>query len=159
MKIISSMVDEVLDPNVKSKTVGYTCDPSTKKINMDITEVPEEARRLILIVEDPKDPKLECKYCVVWNALETGLSPFRAHQENPEIKKDQLLEEDNPHDDVPQTDFYEVLCKPGKEIYRFKVYALDNEPKMDKRWTAKELQKMMEGHILDSVEITAYCKN
>lgn len=154
MKIIASHFEDEVALEKDQKTVEYTCDSKKQKINMEVVEIPAETRRLLLIVDDPKIPGSKYTCCVGWNLLEPEASPFTRNTDT-EIKKEDFLEKDNPHDDNPNVDFFEILCKPGTNLYHFKVYALDNEPRITTGMVKEDVEKALEGHILDSAEIVA----
>ncbi len=130
--------------NNKSIPPKYTCDGDDISPPLLISEVPKEAKSLVLIVDDPDAPGGDWVHWVIWN-----IPPAT-----------QKIEEDS----TPQgsseglTDFrhpgWGGPCPPsGEHRYRFKLYALDSELKQDYSYGKKQIQKNMEGHILDYAEL------
>lgn len=139
MKLTSSAFEN--NQSIPSK---YTCDGEDINPPLQISEVPEGAKSLVLIVDDPDAPMGTWVHWVVWNI-------------DPSIS---LIEED----DVPEggveglNDFgknsYGGPCPPsGTHHYHFKLYALDKTLELDPSSKKEEVEKAMEGSILDWVEL------
>lgn len=122
----------------------YTCDGEDINPPLKISEVPQGTKSLVLIVDDPDAPMGTWVHWTVWNIP-------------PDIS-------DIPENTVPQgaiegmTDFgrpgYGGPCPPsGVHRYFFKLYALDTTLELDSSATKRDLEKAMEGHILEKAEL------
>lgn len=123
----------------------YTCDGENVSPSLEISEVPENAKSLVLIVDDPDAPMGIWVHWIVWNI-------------SPKIQK---IEENSVPDGAVEgkTNFgkpgFGGPCPPsGVHHYHFKLYALDEEklnisPNSDKL----ELEKEINGRILAEAEL------
>lgn len=114
----------------------YTCDGANVNPPLDIEGIPEQAKCLALIVDDPDAPKGTWVHWVVWNI------PITHH-----------LKEKTVHGNEGLNDFgrraYGGPCPPsGKHRYFFKVYALDELLDLPPAIHKLQLEKAMSGHIL-----------
>lgn len=122
----------------------YTCDGKDVNPPLKISEVPEETKSLVLIVDDPDAPGGTWVHWTLWNI-------------DPKITE--IPENSVPGGTVEgRTDFgkpgYGGPCPPsGIHHYHFKLYALDTMLKLNSSSKKKEVEKSMEGHILDWVEL------
>lgn len=127
----------------------YTCDGKDISPPLEIEEVPEETKSLVLIVDDPDAPVGIWTHWTVWNI-------------DPKVKK---IEEDS----IPKggkegmTNFgstgYGGPCPPGGEHrYFFKLYALDTMLELDSSVEADELEEEMESHIIEKAELVGLYK-
>ena len=127
--------------NIPSK---YTCDGENVNPPLEISEVPENAKSLVLIVDDPDAPMGTWVHWTVWNISS---------------KTTEISENSVPEGAVEgMTDFgkpgYGGPCPPsGTHRYFFKLYALDATLDLDSSDKAKDIEKAMEGHILDKAEL------
>lgn len=114
----------------------YTCDGDDVSPPLKIGGIPEGAKSLVLIVDDPDAPMGTWDHWIVWNIPVTdkieentvlgveGLNDFRKHS-------------------------YGGPCPPsGTHRYFFKVYALDTKLTLNPNSRKKDLENAMEGHIL-----------
>ena len=122
----------------------YTCDGDDINPPLKIEEVPEEAKSLVLIVDDPDAPVGIWTHWTVWNI-------------NPKIEK---IEEDSVPEGAVEgmTNFgstgYGGPCPPGGEHrYFFKLYALDSKLELDPLTEADELEEAMDKHIIEKAEL------
>lgn len=122
----------------------YTCDGNNVNPPLSISEVPEEAESLVLIVDDPDAPMGTWVHWTVWNI-------------DPQTKE--IQENSLPEGAVEgMTDFgtsgYGGPCPPsGKHRYFFKLYALDTKLQLPPETTKEKLERAMEGHILVQTEL------
>ena len=125
----------------------YTCDGDDVNPPMRVDGVPEGAKSLVLIVDDPDAPAGVWDHWVVWNIP----------ADTREI----------PEDSVPGTegtnDFrktsYGGPCPPsGTHRYRFKLYAVDAKLELDSTARKKDVEKAMEDHILAQTQLTGLYK-
>lgn len=124
--------------------VKYTCDGENISPPLSILAVPEEAKSLVLIVEDPDAPVGTFCHWVVWNIF-------------PQVRE-------IPEGSVPEgaieglTDFGKVgwggPCPPsGTHRYFFKLYALDTVLNLPGGASKDQLQQAIEGHFVGEVEL------
>ncbi len=122
----------------------FTCDGENISPPLEISEIPAEAKTLAIISDDPDAPAGTWVHWVVWNIPVEGDIKTIAEGESPGTEG--------------KTDFgsigYGGPCPPsGTHRYFFKVYALDTELDLTKGATKAELEKAMEGHIIDKAEL------
>jgi hypothetical protein len=131
----------------------YTCDGEDISPALEWTDLPEGAKSLVLIVDDPDAPdpaapKMTYVHWVLYNIppQASGLAEGVAPQDLPEGTKEGL-------NDWKRTG-YGGPCPPiGRHRYFHKLYALDVVlPDLGKP-NKGELEKAMEGHILWKAEL------
>lgn len=127
--------------NIPSK---YTCDGEDLAPILTISEVPKEAKSLVLIVDDPDAPMGTWVHWVLYN-----LPP------NTTTIEDKKLPEG-----VKQgmTDFKRIgwggPCPPyGVHRYFFKLYAIDKETNFQNGMTKAQVLKSIEGSIIEKYEL------
>jgi Raf kinase inhibitor-like YbhB/YbcL family protein len=120
----------------------YTCDGDNVNPPLTIEGVPEGAKSLALIVDDPDCPTGTWNHWLVWNIPPTtrkieenkvpgteGISTYRKHA-------------------------YGGPCPPsGTHRYFFKVYALDAKLDLTANSTKKDVERAMESHVLAEGEL------
>jgi hypothetical protein len=127
----------------------YTADGQDISPPLTLTRVPDGAKSIALIVDDPDAPGKTWVHWVMWNippeetSLEEGVP---AEKELPNGARQ------------GKTDFgsigYGGPAPPsGVHRYFFKVYALDAMLDLPAGATKLELEKAMEGHILSGREL------
>ena len=120
----------------------YTCDGQGINPPLQISEVPEGAQSLVLIIDDPDAPRCDWVHWLLWN-----ITP----------QTSQIPENSVPQNAVQgKTDFgrseYGGPCPPsGTHRYQFKLYALDTVLDLPSKARKKDLEEAMQGHILDQV--------
>ena len=127
----------------------YTCDGEDINPPLTISGVPANAKSLVLIVDDPDAPRGTWVHWTVWN-----------------IKPDttSIGENSLPMGAVEgTTDFgrtgYGGPCPPsGTHRYFFKIYALDTLINLSSSARKADIEKVMEGHILDQTELIGLYK-
>lgn len=126
----------------------YTCDGKNVNPPLSIEHIPEEAKCLALIVEDPDAPRGIWVHWVVFNM------PVTHH-----------VKEDAVHGIEGTNDFkeehYGGPCPPsGTHRYFFKVYALDELLDLAPGATKAQLEKAMSEHIIAFGELVGlYTRN
>ncbi len=124
----------------------YACDGKNINPDLRIANVPEEAKSLVLIVDDPDAPKRVWTHWIVFNI-------------DPNVKE--IREDSLPLNGVLGANTsgkigYEGPCPPKGETHRyfFKVYALDTIFSLQTSGSGREdIEKAMEDHILDKGEL------
>lgn len=122
----------------------YTCDGQDINPPLEIKNIPERTQSLVLIVDDPDAPMGTFLHWLVFNI-------------NPDAS---IIDENS----IPQggiqgrNDFgkenYGGPCPPsGTHRYFFKIFALDKKLDLKAGAKLKEVEKAMEGHILDKAEL------
>jgi len=125
----------------------FTCQGDDISPVLIIEDIPNEARTFALIVDDPDAPMGTWVHWVVYNIPATMS----------QIKEDSIpgIQVMNNFGRVE----YGGPCPPsGTHRYFFKVYALDVELGLKENSRKKDLEKAMEGHILDKAELIGLYK-
>ena len=114
-----------------------------------VEDVPDNAKSLAIVIEDPKGPLKRFIHWTVWNI--------------PAEIKDISLEKDVPYPQGKNTMLkhgYLGPCPPfGIHKYFFKVYALDTLLNLDDGASIRKLEKLMSGHIIGKAELVGLYKN
>jgi hypothetical protein len=114
----------------------YTCEGENVSPPLEIGQLPEEARSLVLIIEDPDAPAGTWLHWVVWNIPVTHL-----------IHEDGILGEQGLNDFGRRT--YGGPCPPsGTHRYYFKVYALDDLLELTSGTRRPAVEAAMRNHIV-----------
>lgn len=124
---------------------GYT----KQNVNppLKIEDVPAETKSLVLIMDDPDAMKPAGKvwdHWVVWNVdpskrdIAEGWKPQKAKQGKT---------------DYGETKYGGPNPPDGVHTYQFKLYALDTTLDFSRPPTKSQLEKAMEGHILDQTKL------
>lgn len=127
----------------------YTCDGEDLAPQLDISGVPENAKSLALIVDDPDAPMGTWVHWVVFN-LPADAEKIDAKNLPKEAKQG-------------ITDFGRVgwggPCPPsGTHRYFFKLYALDTVLELQAGITKFALENAMGGHVLEKTELIGLYK-
>ena len=124
----------------------YTCDGSNISPPLEISDVPKNAKSLVLIMDDPDIPsfvkekfKIEMwDHWIVFNILP-------GTKEIPEGKNPKGVLGKNTGGKLA----YGSPCPPDREHrYFFKLYALDSELNLPAGSTKTQIEQAMQGHIL-----------
>lgn len=110
---------------------------------MSFSDIPENAKSLALIVDDPDAPMGTWVHWVVWNIPPntTGFS------------KGENITLPQGKNDFGKLD-YGGPCPPsGTHRYYFKLYALNAMLNLETGVTKKQLEDAMSGHIIEKVEL------
>jgi hypothetical protein len=124
--------------------IKYTCDGDNVNPSLQISEIPSQAKSLVLVVNDPDAPSGRFIHWLLYN-----ISPQTT-----------LIEENSVPQDAQQalTSFggrsYGGPCPPAStHHYHFKIFALDTELTLDSKADIEDVENAMEKHILDWSEI------
>ena len=111
---------------------------------LHLEEVPQQARSLALIVEDPDAPKGTFNHWILFNMdpktkdIKEGCAPVMATQGRNDFGE---VEYDGPQ---PPS---------GEHHYQFRAFALDTVLPLSRGVRQMDLEKEMRGHILDSATL------
>ena len=130
----------------------YTCDGEDISPPLEWADVPEEAKSLALICDDPDAPKKTWVHWVAYNIPVDSEGLPEAVPAGEELEAGGLQGANSwPEGDNVR---YGGPCPPsGTHRYFFKLYALDTELDLEAGATKEELLAAMEGHVLDSGQI------
>lgn len=141
MKLTSSAFEH--EGKIPSK---YTCDGEDINPPLTIADVPAEAKSVVLIMDDPDAVKPAGKvwdHWIVWNIkpditeIAEGVEPEGVHGKGTSGN----LKHHGP-------------CPPDAEHrYFFKLYALDTKLDLPKGTIKAEVEKAMEGHIIEQTTL------
>lgn len=139
MKILSSAFQN--NQYIPSK---YTCQGQDINPPLKFSEIPDNAKSLVVICDDPDAPSKTWVHWLVFN-----IDPKET-----EIKEGSKFK--TGIEDI--TDFgragYGGPCPPsGKHRYFFKLYALDIVLNIDGNVKKENIEEAMEGHILEKAEL------
>ena len=131
----------------------YTCDGQNINPPLEISEVPENAKSLVLIMDDPDVPTFVREdglwvHWLVWNidpktsVIKENASDFGVVGLN-----------------TRGVSTYGGPCPPDREHrYFFKLYALDTTLDLDTETNKEQLEKAMAGHIIEQAELIGVYK-
>lgn len=132
--------------NNQSMSSKYTCDGSDTNPPLQISDVPAEAKTLVLIMDDPDAMKPAGKvwdHWIVWNIppnttdIPEGQEPRGVHGLGTSSNLD-----------------YHGPCPPdGEHRYFFKLYALDRELDLYEGASKEDVEEAMDGHIIEQTEL------
>lgn len=125
----------------------YTCDGENINPPLLISDASENAQGLVLVVDDPDAPAGTFVHWTIWNI-------------NP--KTAEIPENTVPIGAVEGTTSYNKPgfggpCPPaGSHRYFFKLYALNSVLDLPASASKEDLEKAMEGHILEQAELIGF---
>jgi len=131
----------------------YTCDGEDLSPPIEIYGVKEDAKSLVIILDDPDAPFGVFTHWIIWNI------PPETNKIPESIPKEPVIE--NPIRAVQgKNDFgkigYNGPCPPsGIHRYHFKLYVLDTTLNLGPSAKKTDLENAMRGHILQFSEFTA----
>lgn len=124
----------------------FTCQGADVNPTLMIKEVPQGAKSLVLIVDDPDAPMGTWVHWVVFD-----IPVIFTIDENSVPGKQGI-------NDFRRKD-YGGPCPPsGVHRYFFKLYALDTLLNLEEGITKRDLEKAMQGHMLDKAELIGLYK-
>jgi hypothetical protein len=116
----------------------YTCAGENVNPPLEINDIPDNTKSLVLIVDDPDAPGGTFTHWVVYN-----MDPIKKIEED-SIPGTQGL------NDFKKAD-YRGPCPPnGEHQYFFKLYALDTKLSLDQGTEREKVISEMQDHIIDS---------
>jgi Raf kinase inhibitor-like YbhB/YbcL family protein len=123
----------------------YTCQGEDINPPLNISGVPQDAKSLVLIVEDIDPPigSAITHWVICHLNPNTKEIPGGASLENAIVGKRMMGKHE-----------YMGPCPPkGKHRYVFKLYALDEKLPLDSNSRKKNVLKAIEGHIIEQTEL------
>ncbi len=138
MEIKSSVFDN--NQRIPEK---HTCDGQDINPPLYILDIPKNAVSLVLIMDDPDAPVGTWDHWIVFN-IPPGTEDIAENEEPPGV-----------HGKGTSNNLeYHGPCPPDREHrYFFKLYALDTELNLPEGSTKQEVEKAMQGHIIESSEL------
>ncbi len=132
--------------NNKSIPAKFTCQGEDISPRLVIEGIPDGTKSLALVVDDPDAPMGTWVHWVVYDI------PVTSRIDEDTIPGKQGMNNFGRKD-------YGGPCPPsGTHRYFFKIYALDKELNLQEGIRKSELEKAMEGHILDNAELIGLYK-
>jgi len=124
----------------------YTCDGENISPPLVIENIPDGTKSLALICDDPDAPMGTWVHWVVFDIEVAG-----------EIKENSIPGKQGINDFRKKN--YGGPCPPsGTHRYFFKIYALDTKLGLNEGISKKELEKSMNGHILQEAQLIGLYK-
>ena len=137
-------ISSVAFQNNQNIPAKYTCDGQNINPPLEFKGVPDKAQSLVLICDDPDAPAGTWTHWTVWNI-------------NPQLNKieENSVPEEGIEGKTSKGDTgYHGPCPPsGSHRYFFRVFALDAKLNLDTSANIGQLQKAIEGHILEQAEL------
>lgn len=123
----------------------FTCDGENINPSLLVSGVPEEAKSLVLIVDDPDATRGKIwDHWIVWN-----IAPDTKEISENSIPLGAVVGENS----WPRNE-YGGPCPPNNSHrYFFKIYALDTTLDLPPNAGSAHLTRAMKGHILDQAEL------
>ena len=138
MKLSSSAFED--DEAIPSE---YTCDGADVSPPLTFSDVPENTKSFVLIVDDPDAPMGTWVHWLIWN-IPANKTVF---------SKGENITFSQGRNDFGKLD-YGGPCPPsGTHRYFFKLYALDTTLELNEGATKKQLESAMAGHILEEAQL------
>ncbi|HNW71848.1 MAG TPA: YbhB/YbcL family Raf kinase inhibitor-like protein [Candidatus Paceibacterota bacterium] len=143
MEHVTMKIESFAFSNGNSIPSRFTCDGENINPQLLFKNVPQKAKSLALIMEDPDAPIRTWVHWLLWN-----ISP-----EITEISQDSTPEGAVVGLNSSDKNEYEGPCPPsGSHRYFFKLYALDTILSLKENTMKEELLSAMKGHIVEKSE-------
>jgi len=123
----------------------YTTDGEDINPPLNISEVPEDTKSLALIIDDPDAvSRNSWVHWVVWN-----ISPETTKIEEGDVPKGAI----EGMNDFRRKSYGGPAPPSGRHRYFFKLYALDNKINLSNGAGKEDVEKAMEGHIIEETRL------
>lgn len=123
----------------------YTCSGEDVSPPLKFLQIPKEAKTLVLVVDDPDAPIGAFTHWVVWNI------PSQVKELSEGAKE--LVNAKQGTNGFRRQGYNGPCPPPGKpHRYYFKLFALDTQLNVPDGAGKKDVEKAMEGHIIDQAE-------
>jgi Raf kinase inhibitor-like YbhB/YbcL family protein len=127
----------------------YTCDGKDVSPPLCWEDIPQDAKSLVLICDDPDAPMGTWVHWVMYN-LDPAINELPENVPASEILDNGSIQGKNDFRRIG----YGGPCPPGGvHRYYFKLYALDIKLDLGPGLAKSELLRAMEGHILDECQL------
>lgn len=124
----------------------YTCDGDDVNPPLRIEGIPDGARSLVLVIDDPDAPMGTWDHWVVWGIPATG-----------EIEENSVPGIEGLNSSGRRS--YGGPCPPsGTHRYFFKAYALDTELKLNASSRKRDVEKAIKDHVIAEGELIGLYK-
>lgn len=140
---ISMKIESPVFENNRKISTKYTCDDRNINPPLTISGVPENAKSLALIVDDPDAPAGTWVHWTIWN-MDPALT---------EIAEDSVPEGIEGVTNFEKPGYGGPCPHSGTHRYFFKLYALDTILSIPETSDKKALEEAMEGHTLATAEL------
>ncbi len=127
----------------------YTCDGENMSPPLEISDVPDEAKSLVIIMDDPDAPGGTFTHWVMWNIAPT----VKRIEENdwPEGAEQGL-------NDANELGYLGACPPSGVHHYNFKVYALNKMLNLEGEIKRMDLEMEISSALIDECELTGLYK-
>jgi len=122
----------------------YTCDGENINPPLAISGLPNNAKSLVLIVDDPDAPSGVWTHWLVWN-----INPQTKEIKENSLSEDAVLGTN----DFGQTNYGSPCPPSGTHRYFFKIYAIDTILELSQGAKRPQLEQAMTSHIMDKGEL------
>jgi Raf kinase inhibitor-like YbhB/YbcL family protein len=140
---------KITSPDFKNNELipkKFTCDGEDASPCLVIESIPQQAKSLALVVDDPDAPMGTWVHWVVYDMPLLG-----------RIEQDAVPGRQGKNDFGNRN--YGGPCPPsGTHRYFFKIYALDAMLDLKEGLSKKELERSMQGHIVEKAELVGLYK-
>lgn len=128
----------------------YTCDGENVSPPLKFLQIPPGVKSFALIVDDPDAPKGTFDHWILWN-----LPPEIRELSEGALEIQQLVPKPKQGTNGYRKQKYQGPCPPaGKpHHYFFKLYALNTQLNLPDGASKQEVEKAMEGHVIDYAEL------
>lgn len=132
--------------HIENIPLKFTCEGIDVNPTLEISNVPEGTQALALIVDDPDAPAGTWVHWVVYDM------PVLSRIEEDSVPGRQAVNDF-------KTTAYGGPCPPsGTHRYFFKLYALDTKLDLPDGSSKADVEKAMEGHVLERAELIGLYK-
>lgn len=134
-------------PAEKKVPSRFTCDGEDVIPPLSFSDVPPQAKSLVLVMDDPDSPSGTWSHWVVWN-----ISPTTTEVAEGVAPKD-AMQGVNDFGNIG----YGGPC-PGEGVHRyfFTLYALDTLLELPEGADVRKVKKATKGHVLDVAELQGW---
>jgi Raf kinase inhibitor-like YbhB/YbcL family protein len=127
----------------------YTCDGANVNPPLKVENVPPNTKSLALVFDDIDAPRGTYVHWILWN-IDPGVKELKENSV-PERAVQGVNDFEKRH--------YGGPCPPGRaHKYIFRIYALDTLLNLNPNGTKKDLEKVMEGHMISRAQLTGLFK-
>jgi Raf kinase inhibitor-like YbhB/YbcL family protein len=129
----------------------FTCDGDDVSPPLVIEDIPDNARSLAIVVDDPDAPSGTFVHWLLWNLPADKREVPEGIPRDREVR--QLANARQGTNDFRKIG-YGGPCPPrGEHHYRFHLYAVDDELDLNAGANRKELEQALEGHVVAEAEL------